>query len=384
MIGSVNVFLLLWLCIVEESKGLVTPSLTQASRSFPSYFLPLNAARGNSDNDDGDIRKNTRVRPSIDEKVEKEAESSQPFVANYTGIPIEIEWKQAQRPIPIGREIELLNSGVLLKRGEFGFAVDERCEEIEGKCHKLGMTREQGFLIRKHLAVTKVIKKSRSLEYKFDSIKNAFCTKRHSLLQLSYQLDLPPVSIFRAILKERIYRAYPYMLSSDRKKIVQKIIQDGGTIDESDMVREHLTNWETDQLRIAKENDVVGYEYSDGRVLSSQWEEKIYDFLKERKVNFLTEDDLRVAGLGGVATPDCLLLDECIINGRLVRWIDAKNFYGSGLTETNGIIKKMKKQIAKYQQIFGGDGAIVFKHGFSVRMIDTFPSTLFLDAGQLW
>ena len=47
--------------------------------------------------------------------------------------------------------------------------------------------------------------------------------------------------------------------------------------------------------------------------------------------------------LGSKSTPDCVLLDDCYINGQLVRWIDMKNFYGS--CQSIHFVDKLKKQV---------------------------------------
>jgi hypothetical protein len=198
-----------------------------------------------------------------------------------------------------------------------------------------------------------------------------------TLLSLSRDLELPPVSIVRAIIRVRVDNAYPDMLDRDRKQIVKSIINE----DNAELVDLFLADWEVEQLQAAKAFDVIGYQRDPSEIESNKWEQAIYTFLNERNINYLTEDELRAGG--SRTTPDVLLLDNCVINGQQIRWIDAKNFYGSGLKESSGIVKKMEKQIAKYETEFGGSGAIMFKHGFSQKFIGTLPSTLFLDAGPL-
>ena len=50
--------------------------------------------------------------------------------------------------------------------------------------------------------------------------------------------------------------------------------------------------------------------------------------------------------LGSKSTPDCVLLDDCYVNGQLVRWIDMKNFYGS--SQSRHFVEKLTKQVGQW------------------------------------
>jgi hypothetical protein len=142
---------------------------------------------------------------------------------------------------------------------------------------------------------------------------------------------------------------------------------------------EFLTEWEIQELQTAKLSDGVGF--TRAHVASSTWEQALYSFLDDQQINYITEDALREAGMR--ITPDCLLLDDCVINGQRVRWIDAKSFYASGLKQNWHFAKALKRQIMKYESEFGENGAVIYKHGFSQKVDQNHPSTLFLDAGPL-
>jgi len=55
-----------------------------------------------------------------------------------------------------------------------------------------------------------------------------------------------------------------------------------------------------------------------------------------------------------------LMLDHVEINGVPVAWIDAKHFYGAGLSFQR---KKTQKQVNRYAEEWG-HGAIIYRHGF--------------------
>uniref|UniRef100_A0A7S4K148 CDAN1-interacting nuclease 1 n=1 Tax=Odontella aurita TaxID=265563 RepID=A0A7S4K148_9STRA len=355
----------LWLFAIEVVEGLIhRPPL--AGRSSLSGILLAAQLRSGSTGD-------ASLPPA-------EEEAAPAFLPEYTGVDVQFDWELAGRPIPLAAERALLESGVLWRRGEFNRIEGRRVAEVEAKCRELGMTRDQGFFVRKQLAVTKVMRNTWKLKGEnFDNVEREFSKRRRTLLQLGRDLDLPPVSIFRAVLRQRVDVTYPDMLHRDKKQLVKSVISadDAG----ADLGHSLLTEWENEQLQTAKEFDIIGYSAVASEIESNKWEEAIYTFLDDRDVNYLAEDDMRA--VGSRITPDCLLLDDCVINGREVRWIDAKNYYGSGLRESNGMMNKMKKQIAKYEAEFGGSGAIVFKHGFSQKFTRTLPSTLFLDSGPL-
>lgn len=69
------------------------------------------------------------------------------------------------------------------------------------------------------------------------------------------------------------------------------------------------------------------------------------------------------------------------MNGARVRWIDSKCYYGSA--ESKHFMKSLKKQITRYDSVFRGSGAILYKFGFSASLQEALPNTLLLDNGPL-
>jgi hypothetical protein len=294
-----------------------------------------------------------------------------------TGIKRELEWGSVSNPVSLKKEISLLESGVLARRGEYCSLYGDRLDEVEAECKLLGMTLVQGLLIRKQLMVSKVVASSWKLkdERKLNYIIRTFERQQSPLLEIARDMDLPPVSVFRAIVASRVFDAYPDLLDRDKKRIVKSIISERNP----ENIKEFLSESELKELQKAKECDMVGYsEQTETPVL---WEKALYAFLDDQDVNYVTEDALREAEMK--ITPDCLILDDCYINDQLVRWVDVKSFYGSGLRENRHFSNSLKKQVEKYETEFGESGAVVFKHGFSSKLRNKNPSTLFLDAGPL-
>jgi len=314
---------------------------------------------------------------------EEQLEPKYDFSANFTGKKRRIDWPASGRPVSLHSEVSLLKSGVLSRRGEFAFLTGAREDEIASKCEELGMAKVQGFLVRKQYLVTSVVRRTNLIlgvgRKPFAKILQQFNNQKQTILELSHDVDLPPVSIIRAILRSRVDEEYPEWKAAECKRLVKNIIS--GQATEDQMSRFLLTEWEVEQLKIAKESDIISYQEEPSEIRSDVWEEALYSYLEEIGINYTSEDDMRKAG--SRITPDCLLLDDCVINGKHVRWIDVKSSFASGLKENGHFAKKLKQQIAKYEDEYDASGAVIFKHGFSAKLARQNPDTLFLDAGPL-
>lgn len=110
------------------------------------------------------------------------------------------------------------------------------------------------------------------------------------------------------------------------------------------------------------------------RLKSQEFENKLGRYLHNLDIHFETEEELR--SKNQVLTPDFLLTEPVIINGKLVYWIDAKDypFYGSKL-----VSKKLNKSVQKYTKAFG-PGALIFSGGI---MCNTATHVLFLDGSSV-
>lgn len=299
---------------------------------------------------------------------------------------IHTSWGQTAEPVPIKKEIQLLMSGNLVRRGEFGPLVGSRALEVELESAELELTFQQALSIRKQLMISKILKVGTA------KLKNEQTTKKilwdfeqrqRSLLELSYQYDLPPVTIFRAILAPRVHDAFPQFRCRNRNRPAGRIIQ--SIINEVDpgQVKSFLSEWEFKELQIAKENDVVGYN-GDSTDTAREWEKSIHNYLDKHGIKYVTEETIKMHGYNDKGTPDCLLVDELYINGKQIRWIECKSFYASGLRENSYFTRKaISRQVDRYEKEYGKCGAVMLKYGFSATICQRHPSTLFLDGGPL-
>lgn len=297
-----------------------------------------------------------------------------------------IHWPLSADPVPIEKEIQLLMSGNLVRRGEFGPLGGSRALEVELESEELGLTFQQSLSIRKQLLTSKLLKDGTSkLKNEQTRIKivREFEKKQRPILELSQQYDLPPVTIFRAIMAPRVLHAFPQFGCLDRNKPSRRILQSIINEVNHEQVNNFLSEWELNELQIAKENDVVGY-HGNSTDTAQEWEKSIYDYLDEQGIKYITEENMKLYGYAENGTPDCLLVDDLFINGKRVRWIECKSFYASGLRENSYFTKKaVSRQVDRYEKVFGKCGAVILKNGFSANICRRHPSTLFLDSGPL-
>mmetsp|Transcript_7722 Transcript_7722/g.17454 ORF Transcript_7722/g.17454 Transcript_7722/m.17454 type:complete len:244 (-) Transcript_7722:44-775(-) len=117
--------------------------------------------------------------------------------------------------------------------------------------------------------------------------------------------------------------------------------------------------------------------------LSSSLKHQVKDrvFITESELLAEMKKGTRARGL----TPDILFLHPVSINGRLVKWIDAKMYYASVSYAKNKKIPngKLKSMAQRYNDAFGGQGAFVFGQGFCASLQDIVDNALLLDTTPL-
>ena len=142
--------------------------------------------------------------------------------------------------------------------------------------------------------------------------------------------------------------------------------------------------WDKKQMEEAKSIDQTSYceNYIEERESSLAWEVVLHSYLKETRIPFYSEEELKSQGpiinesiliststhpvsfAGSTSTPDVVFLgDNVQINNQPVKWIDCKSYYGSlGSKHFHG---KLVKQIQRYNDEFGGQGAVLYRLSYS-------------------
>jgi len=191
-------------------------------------------------------------------------------------------------------------------------------------------------------------------KYKSDLIKKY--QQKKNVLKLSKRYGLSPMTIMR------------YILETKYKRKIKDIASTLSDID----------NFDLTQFNIASKSDIYNQiEQSDVATEAADFEKRIEKILSDRSVKFQTQEELveeQIALYGkAINTPDFLIKSDLIINNHKIKWIDAKNFYGSNI---NFVKRKIQKQIIKYINTYG-PGLIIFKYGFNSEL--KFDQTLIMS-----
>lgn len=224
------------------------------------------------------------------------------------------------------------------------------------KFKKYNINLEQIQSIRSSYIKNKMIKKHPYLMAKSKNIIRDYENKI-GILEISKKYDGSPLNIMRIILSK-----------SNSKEKVKKLFNNPQLLNAHDK----------EQFTIAKENDAFALVNQDTIQLhAANFEKQIEQVLIKNKIKYKTQEDLTKEQIithgKAFSTPDFLIESELLINGNQIKWIDAKNFYGSN---TNFVKSKINEQTKKYINNYG-DGSIIFNLGFNDSYSN--PNILFLS-----
>mmetsp|Transcript_9827 Transcript_9827/g.14660 ORF Transcript_9827/g.14660 Transcript_9827/m.14660 type:complete len:398 (+) Transcript_9827:20-1213(+) len=296
----------------------------------------------------------------------------------------------------------------LMLPGEFTAASHlpaSRIEDIQAKCLNI-MTLQQALSLRKQILVNKVVESSRKLWRLEREILDGY--KHKSIKVLSSKYDQPAIALLRLALAQKTRNMRPNFFENDIKCVVKLALRYGDTqklpallatssIEESEveggkkLSYHHLNaaydimqdEWDLQQMKEAKSIDQTSYceNYLGERESSLAWEVVLHTYLQDSNIPFYSEDDLKRQG--STSTPDVVFLgDNVRINNQPVKWIDCKGYYGSlGSKHFHG---KLVKQIQRYNEEFGGQGAVLYRLSYSEELREALSnSCLVLDRGPL-
>ena len=193
------------------------------------------------------------------------------------------------------------------------------------------------------------------------------------ILEISKKYDFAPILILKQILNK-------YNLSKlSIKDIFHSYIKNNiNYLQKKYKLKERLIS----QIKLAINNDIFNkIDQSESIRNSENFEISLGKYLTNNGVKFKTQGMLvkeQIKSHGHpFSTPDFLINSELIINGKIIKWIDAKNFYGAN---TILIKKSIKKQIKKYINNYGF-GCIVFSMNYSDKL--DFENVILIDYNQL-
>ncbi len=254
---------------------------------------------------------------------------------------IKMKWKLSPVPKNIEREVH----DIVCRPGEFGFLDDKRVDEIAKLIGNRPISLEQALSLRSALNQEKAVFSHGRLQRRAREMLRKY-EGGESVLSLSKRYDFPPVNLFRAILTARNW---------SKNRIKETLREPDKKLKERDLA----------EFRKAEAEDRVTHvNQTETHHAADLFEKVLCDHFTANGVRYRTQTELlkeQVASEGRpVRTPDLLMLDHVEINGVPVAWIDAKHFYGAGLSFQR---KKTQKQVNRYVEEWG-HGAIIYRHGF--------------------
>jgi hypothetical protein len=286
---------------------------------------------------------------------------------------IRVEWKRRQ-PVP-GQVLDRMKR--VLEAGEYaGTPTADMVAQVRGLLERASlpaMPIETLQSIRQKLLIEKAMVGHERLQKNAGEVCRRY-EAGEGILDLARQFQAPPVACMREVLKKR-------GLSKDR---VKKALRQGSL-----SLSEPRDREERDLACL--HDSVTGVDQDTQALESGQFEKRLEAFLLQHKVAFKTQADLmRQPSVGAAGkpslTPDFLITSSCLIGGRTVKWIDAKNYFGVGAgTEGGGLtpgprqgtsrfmLRKTVQQTSKYVERFGA-GAVVYSLGVASSHTDELGS----------
>ena len=271
---------------------------------------------------------------------------------------IEMEWKL--RPVP--KNVEEKVGKYVVRKGEFGWLEDKRMDEIARFVKDMDISLDQALSLRSAILQEKSVYSFHHLQRNAGKLRKLY-DEGISIVELSKRFDYPPMNIFRSILKSRGWSKIKIKdsLRLPEKKLSKRDQEEFISAEAADRVSN------VNQSENAKRADLFE------EILCDHFESKGVRI--RRQPEMVTEQSVEHGR--PIRTPDLLLLDNVFVNGQPIAWIDAKHFYGA---DVNFQRKKTIKQMNRYIEEWG-QGAIVFRHGFSSNL--RVPGVILLDSSQL-
>lgn len=320
----------------------------------------------------------------------------------FTGKRVDIIWDEDYQPVTLASERKLMTA--LLMRGEYQSGKQlspARMKQINEASVRVNMTINQCLSLRKQLLVAKVVRCF--LTPKMQATATKAYNSGKDISDISRELDIPAMKIFRAIIAQRLDKLYPILTEKEVKNVIKwafrfgnsstassiegynvqinninitlplSLFDEGGaqtivlqTLNDPIFWQRIINSRDVDQMIVAKAIDQTTFneDFVGERVASLSWENSLYDFLDKHNVSYMKEDELMKIP-NCFVTPDAVLLDDCYINGKLVQWIDCKCFYGS--YSAKPFISNLLKQVHRYNTEIG-KGCLIYRLGYSAEL----------------
>lgn len=177
-----------------------------------------------------------------------------------------------------------------------------------------------------------------------------------SLIDIANRTNVSPVLVAREVLEQN---------ESVKKKKVSQLLKDLSLIK-----NERLRN----EVSMCLDMDAHAGPHADRtrNVVGLQYEQLLFDKVRNLGLEYLTEDQLRKAG--SYKTPDVLLQVPIIVLGRIVNWIDSKAKAADVIVMDHDYEDSIRAYVNRL-----GPGMVIYWNGF----VEDCQSQMFQDEGVL-
>eukprot|EP00578_Thalassiosira_sp_NH16_P000468 CAMPEP_0181130008 /NCGR_PEP_ID=MMETSP1071-20121207/29628_1 /TAXON_ID=35127 /ORGANISM="Thalassiosira sp., Strain NH16" /LENGTH=361 /DNA_ID=CAMNT_0023216037 /DNA_START=311 /DNA_END=1393 /DNA_ORIENTATION=- len=235
--------------------------------------------------------------------------------------------------VPISTADERKLYSVLVKDGEYGrLSKTRRKQVMAAVAHSnISMNFDQAMSYRACLLQQKTMQNHHRLGRMGGSMVRLYHDQQLSVVEISRRFDLPPMNVFRTILKGmNMSKMQMKTCLRDPKKIPRE--------------RERT------QLRGAERAYIVSnLDQSKSLKASQTFEDSLARWFENKGVRLRRQEELveeqKTTHGRAIRSPDIIFLDDVAINGTHVAWIDAKNFYGANIDMQR---KGTENQVRKY------------------------------------
>lgn len=229
---------------------------------------------------------------------------------------------------------------VLLTREEYAFIYGrlKKQEDVELLHKRMGLPKDLLFNVLGKKIVRDATKRFYAIKHKSEKLRKRW-KRGESIVDIADDFNFPP-----ALMASFIMEAEGFS-----KKKVKIYIKNPHDLFDVRLRRDVKEALEED---FAYSPSATEIQAKNGKIA----EKKIEDWLKKKKVKYITEKEGRKRN--HVRTPDFLLRSNLVIWGKRLKWIESK----ASFADERELEKDYKKQLRDYIKYFG-EGAVVYWHG---------------------
>lgn len=246
----------------------------------------------------------------------------------------------------------------IMKQKEWNFFEEQlktKNRASKALCNETGIDYDDISAIFEQLNTRKTIRSFRLVKRKGPTFLNDFLSGT-SLIDIADHGNLSPVLVAREVLERH---------ESVKKKKVSHLLKNLSLIKD-----ERLRN----EVSMCLDADAYAGPHADRtrNVVGLQYEQLLFDKVKNLRLEYFTEDQLRQTG--SYKTPDVLLQVPITVVGRIVNWIDSKAKAADAIVMDQDYEDSIRAYVNRF-----GPGMVIYWNGF----VEDYQTNMFQDAGVL-